>query len=320
MDFQQKIKQLREIISQRLTPLIGADYVLLDVPYHNNIGDVLIWEGERTYLKSLPYKCIQTVSADTWYGNNSITPDTTILLNGGGNFGDIWRYYHEFKLRIIEQYNENRIILLPQSVWYEDTSLIEADANIMAMHKDLHLCARDRWSYDFMKTHFPANNIYLVPDMAFYISDETLEPYRSLKDNRRLFFRRLDKERTSGTPQIIENVSDVHDWPTIENLDFSLRILGYGIAVQRRLPFTRFQRTFGRIIDTAADIIVRQREVRMGLSFLSKYNHVTTTRLHALILSVLLHTPVDYIDNTTGKLSAFVNTWLSDFPQVKKYE
>lgn len=320
MDFQQKINQLREIITNKLTPLINSDYILLDVPYHGNIGDVLIWEGERSFLRTLPFKCVQTSSANSWCHTNSTTSDTVILLQGGGNFGDLWRYYHEFKLSIIDQFKENRIILLPQSVWYEDSTLIFKDAKILSSHKDLHLCARDIKSYEFMKKYFPENNIYLVPDMAFYIPDEILTQYRNNKSDKWLFLRRLDKELMTTTPPVLNNVSDVHDWPTIERQPYLLKVLGYCMSIQRRFPYPQFKKAFGRIIDYSADTIIRQRELRIGFSFLSKYNHVTTTRLHALILSVLLHIPVDYIDNSTGKISAFVKTWLSDVPQIRRYE
>lgn len=48
----EKIQNLRRIISEALTPLIVGDYVLLDVPNHCNIGDNLIWEGRITVFKA----------------------------------------------------------------------------------------------------------------------------------------------------------------------------------------------------------------------------------------------------------------------------
>ncbi len=39
-----------------------------------------------------------------------------------------------------------------------------------------------------------------------------------------------------------------------------------------------------------------------------------------MILSILLHKPVSYIDNTTGKLSAFAQTWLSDLDAINPYQ
>ena len=52
MNNQEKINQLRQIIENGLTPLIDSDYVLLDCPYHQNIGDSLIWGGEVFFCLS----------------------------------------------------------------------------------------------------------------------------------------------------------------------------------------------------------------------------------------------------------------------------
>lgn len=87
----EKISQLKKIIAELLTPLVNSDYVLLDVPYYTNIGDTLIWEGTRELLKTLPYKCLYTASVET-YKYRPLPKDTVILLQGGGNFGDLWHW------------------------------------------------------------------------------------------------------------------------------------------------------------------------------------------------------------------------------------
>ena len=66
MTFEEKINQLRGIIKEKITPLITGDYVLWDVPYYGNIGDILIWEGECQFLSSLSYKCLQSSASWTW--------------------------------------------------------------------------------------------------------------------------------------------------------------------------------------------------------------------------------------------------------------
>ena len=81
------IESLRKKISDALTPLITHDYVLLDLPYYDNIGDTLIWEGTREFLKTLPYKCLYYASKDS-FRYRDLSPDTVILLSGGGQF---WR-------------------------------------------------------------------------------------------------------------------------------------------------------------------------------------------------------------------------------------
>lgn len=313
------ISNLRKIIQHSISPLITGDFYIADAPYYDNIGDVLIWQGVVNFCNELNYRCIRISSCNN-FEFPKISKDKVILLMGGGNFGDLWRYFQNFRLEVIKQYPNNRIIMFPQSVWYEDQSLIKEDARIMAQHKDLYLCARDQWSYYFLKAHFGTNHILLVPDMAFYIDDKILAPYRGKETGKSLFFRRLDKEITSDTPQTLPIECDVHDWPTVEYRPKRFYYFGKAYGVSRRLRNIPLLHQFvNHCIDRSADHFIKNSLVRIGCKFLSPYSSVTTTRLHAMILSVLLHKPVKYIDNSTGKLSAFANTWLKDLNSVEPY-
>ena len=51
-----KVLQLRQQIVAQIGELIDRDYVLLGLPYYPNVGDILIWEGERQFLGNSPYK------------------------------------------------------------------------------------------------------------------------------------------------------------------------------------------------------------------------------------------------------------------------
>lgn len=322
MNFQEKINQLRTKITTALRPLIaGKDVVLLDVPHHDNIGDTLIWQGEIDCLKRLGCNILRVSSCISWRGHSCLRPEAVILLHGGGNFGDLWPEFHEFKLKIIQEYPANRIVMFPQSVWYDDKDKIVRDAAIFAAHNDLTLCARDRWSYEFMKQHFPKTKVMLLPDMAFCIDDTYLSKYRNWCGNRRLYMRRIDQERSSATPESLNIESEIHDWPTIECTPARFWWLYKSLGLARRIKFIPpINSTICRGVEALAEHNVRDYLVRRGCEFIAPYSYVTTTRLHAMILSILLHKPVEYIDNTTGKLSAFANTWLSDLEEVKPYE
>lgn len=47
MNFKTKKIELKNIIHNRLYPLIDNNYVLYEVPLYNNVGDLLIGEGEK---------------------------------------------------------------------------------------------------------------------------------------------------------------------------------------------------------------------------------------------------------------------------------
>ena len=104
---------LRRKIEEELTPLIDSDYLFLDLPYYSNIGDALIWMGTEHFLENISHKCLGKHNIDT-FDFRPIPKDAIILLQGGGNFGDIWRQHQEFRLNVLQQYKENRIIVLPQ--------------------------------------------------------------------------------------------------------------------------------------------------------------------------------------------------------------
>ncbi len=107
MNFSGKVAFLRDLIVNTLTPLISDSYVLWDLPYYTNIGDILIWEGTENFLKQLSSQCISKCSYQT-FSYKPLPKDTTILLQGGGNFGDLWRVHQEFRLKIVELYPDNK--------------------------------------------------------------------------------------------------------------------------------------------------------------------------------------------------------------------
>ena len=317
MTFDVKINQLRGIIDNNLRPIINNNFLLLDVPYHGNIGDTMIWQGERDFLSTLPYKMISEGSL-SWVPTNNLPSNVVILLHGGGNFGDLYRRAQEFRLKIINKYLNNPIILFPQSVWYENTELIKKDAEIISKHPNLTLCARDIMTYDFFRKYFPTPNILLVPDMAFFINPERLCQYTDVNsDNNELYIRRIDQEILKGTPVTINN-AEIRDWPTLETPSLLLKSVYYFNRSLYSLP-KFFSKNLMPILNVFCVKYILNRQVELGLNFISNYSKVYTTRLHALIVSILLHKPVEYIDNSTGKLSSFVDTWLRDVDQIRPY-
>lgn len=320
MQFKDKITELRSIIIDSLNPIIGENCILADAPYYNNIGDVLIWQGIEDFLKGSGKNLLSVTSVDTFLFPE-ISEDVTILLTGGGNFGDLWRLFQDFRLEVIKRYPNNRIVMFPQSVWYEDSTLIEYDARLLSYHKNLFLCARDQWSYDFLCKYFYANNILLVPDMAFCICNKILDSYRGNDLGLNLFFKRKDKELSNTTPLSINEDYDISDWPSYEKRIPLVYFLGKLLGARRRLQCSKkIYDGLGKCVDFYANRYLKKSLVRIGCKFIAPYSSIVTTRLHALILSVLLYKKVEYIDNTTRKLSAFSNTWLKDMSIVKPYE
>lgn len=307
MWIEEKKHQLQMIIKEQLSPLIDNDYIFIDLPYYNNIGDVLIWEGTERYLKTISHRCLYKTSFNNFV-HKKISKDTVILMQGGGNFGDIWHEHQNFRKQIIKEYPENRIIILPQTIYYQNEDNLKKDAEEFSHHNNIFICARDRHSYDVFNKYFSAY-ILLLPDMAFFI-DLPLKKHRT---NRVLYLKRKDKEQNLAQMKVEIPVNvEIHDWPTYErnfNVD---RVLFYSSKLLSKLNnnWCRLWR------DYYEDKIIRGSKLSIGCRFLSNYDLIYSTRLHVAILGSLMGIQVKFIDNSYGKNKNFYDTWLKDLDTI----
>lgn len=322
MNQRENISDLQSIIRKEVAPLITHDYVLWGLPYYPNIGDTLIWEGELEFLKSVPYKCLGTCGWDE-YEPIKLSKETVILITGGGYFGDVWRKAWDAVLDTIEHYPDNPIVILPNTIFYEDVAVMQSDAHRMARLKHLTICVRDKVSYEIAKTHFK-NEVRLVPDMAFCISQKYLEQWRVNETEKTLFLKRIDKELGKGGEVHLDIPNlDIRDWPTMDGrASISERIFGRcrGLCCRSQKYAVWFYPLARKLEEKCGYYLYRKCMTRRGVEFVSQYKAVYTTRLHVMILSVLLEKPVQFIDNSYGKLSSFYDTWLKNCRGVECYE
>lgn len=300
--------------------LIINDYVLLDLPYHINIGDLLIWHGELTFLKhEVEHKMLGYYSQYT-FGFPKLKKDTIILLHGGGNFGDVWRGSQEFRLKVIKRYPENRIVVFPQSVYYSTDELAISDAMVFSKHKDVTICARDKVSFEFIKRFF-SNTLFCIPDMAFCIDKNFFKPNIIEQTKENLFFRRTDHEYREVIVDFIDGEYDICDWPGTENLSMIIKYLYLSMILIRRM---RKKGKCGGIIASILSwfvnkifmYIVRPQYIGRGVRLISQYRNIYTTRLHGLILAHLLDKNIFIVPNNNGKLENYYSSWLKENKKI----
>jgi exopolysaccharide biosynthesis predicted pyruvyltransferase EpsI len=316
------IERLRNIIYNSLDSLIQNNYCLLDIPNHKNIGDNLIWAGELAFLNRLQHKMLY--SSNMYVCDfDKIPAGCTILMHGGGNFGDVWRTSQQFRNSIIQHFKQNKIIVFPQTVHYTNADLLKYDAELFAAHKNIILCARDNNSYAVLKEHFSTNTILLVPDMAFCL--DFSEDIISKKTGRKLLMRRTDKELNNKIDtQLHDQLADEHleikDWPTYNHTRQHEWI--YNVVEDMQNKFAKnFYKTpvVNKLIDHRYGLKSRNNLnyfVREGVDFINQYDEIFSTRLHGAILSVLLNKKTHIIDNSYGKNKNFYNTWLTQFQET----
>jgi pyruvyl transferase EpsO len=316
----EKIAQLRGLIGQRLRPLLTGDLVLVDCPYHANVGDSLIWEGELAFFRESGLRLLGYGSVHTWLFPR-LDPRTVVLLHGGGSFGDLWRQAQEFRLKVFETYPDNPIVILPQSVHYDDEATMRADARAMARHRRLTICARDTASEKILRENFD-NEVVLVPDMAFCVPPESLVPREVRRAEGALLIRRADREVSHRPlPAEVPAGATVRDWPTLEHTEFTTWLMYKMSGLCDRLAWSGgggLRRGVARMVDRLALGTVHPRNLRAGIDLLAPYDVVYSTRLHGAILSMLMGRRETFmIDNSYGKLSAFHETWLRDAKGVR---
>lgn len=314
MNSDEKISQLRSVIERLILPNITNDYVLYDLPYHANIGDILIWEGELDLLKKVPYKCLDQASRLTCQFP-ILSEDIVILFHGGGNMGDLYHEHVEFLIELTRVYIKNKILVFPQTFYYADSTLLVKDMKTLIVHPQLVLCARDLFSYSLIKNFFHGR-ILLVPDMSFYMNISKLKYLCYPQVTESLYIVRMDNELKNLKYNFDPSRGLVRDWPTFyHNLLDGLFIA----KVINRISTWKFPligKSIDKIWNWYAFSFFRKDLIKLGVRFISPYSKVYTTRLHGCILAILLDKDVVLFDNAYGKNLGFYTTWLSDVETV----
>lgn len=309
---------LRKEIETQLLPLIDNDYIFYGLPYYSNIGDVLIWEGTRQLLASCKHNCIGSYASGSKI-RESISQDTIIIIIGGGFWGDVWRKSFEYALFNIKDKYDNRIIFLPNSISYKDKNLLKNDVGLFNNYKDLYICCRDSFSYDFAKTFFN-NHVLLIPDMAFYIDPISLQKYQLPSVKGGLLLQRNDCEANTEIDLALKDM-DVYDWPTMEGLNAHMFFFKSLFRIYYFLVgFELFDRKcFRNLVNVIGLHFFRKYMLKVGVQFISRYKTIVTTRLHPMILAFLLNKEVSFVDNSYGKISHLYTTWLKEAKIVSAF-
>lgn len=313
-DYKSKIAYLSELIDNSILPLITSDYVFWGLPYYSNPGDTLIWEGSLNMLKKCQYKCIGTCGWND-YKYIPLRKETVILIIGGGFFGDLWRKAWSAVMDTITLYPDNPIVILPQSIYYENKEIEKSDSERLAKCKNLTICLRDEVSYNYAKSHFLANKSILVPDMAFHANLDKFSLAIKKPNKQGLFLKRNDKEFPSGF-SFDNNNCDISDWPTMSG--------------RSSLPYRFFDHYYRKLEPYKGSFSMWIKKQMMyyphryitlfdSIKFLSQYETIYSTRLHAALLAWMIGRNVVILNNSYGKIGNLYKTWLTDCENISLY-
>lgn len=291
----------------------GSPVALLDFPNHSNVGDCAIWLGEVAYLRDagcdIVYRC-DIPSYNPAVLRRSLTPEGTILLHGGGNFGDIWPQHQRFREQVLSDFPDYRIVILPQTIHFQEMSSLETVRAALAAHPSVTVLARDEASFSFARANFQCL-VDLSPDTALWLDP----PGRaSAVEDEILWLARTDVEAVVDPSEEDWRIPRV-DWLAVARHDMKIRdwmLLRTlkrltGLSQRTAGRYHLLSRVQGRLFDPVAAA-----HYTRGCQLLSRGSVVITDRLHAHLLCLLMGIPHVLLDNSYGKLSNFWKTWTNE--------
>ena len=264
--------------------------ILFNSPDYTNLGDHAIALAERKlFHKLFPDTEFIEISCEQYIKENLliqklIRDDDILVITGGGYLGSLWLWLEDMTKNIIQTYTENKIIIFPQTVYFEQSGLGEIEkksfASVFNAHPDLTIMLRDEASYQLSgKILAPSVKKLLIPDIVMSLNDT--------KNRERaggLICFRDDKESTGIQMDTIQQYF----------LDKGIQVNTFSTISEKEVYLNNREECLAQLMDTigSAEIVV-------------------TDRLHAMIFCAITNTPCIAFDNISSKVSEAYH-WLEE--------
>lgn len=267
--------------------------VMIGTAEHSNIGDAAITLAEQEILLEY-YPEYYQVEFSTYEITEEryqqicaiINHRDIIFMHGGGNMGNKYLIEEELRRRIIEDFPNNKIIVLPQTIYYEKDEEgkkeLAKSIDIYKRHKDLTIFARGEQSFEMAKKYFSDNKIGLMPDSVMFL------------------------KRDYGFNRSGAIVSMRDDTEGILRESQKKEILG---IVEQLCGECRYTNNM-----TSEDIdrISRASVVYNELKEYASKKIVVTDRLHGMIFATITNTPCIVMPSYNQKITDYYETFLKD--------
>jgi pyruvyl transferase EpsO len=312
------VEDYAKLLRETFAPLIPRDrpVALVDFPDSANCGYHAIWLGEKKLLSELGIVPVYECSARTYdrAAMAAALGGGTILLHGGGIFGDRFPEQHEFRMRVLEDFPENAAILLPQQITFFDTEYLQRSVTRLAARKGLTISARAVVAEHMFERYFGRfARVELAPDMAFMLGRQQ-RPREALVDI--VWVARTDSERTGEQTEAAARLaSQAAEKFALPPFDDGVEIH----AVVKQRPPTVMLTDWNSLVFENHDARLAygalgfdaQSKVRVSraLHVLSLGRIVITDRLHGHIFCLMLGIPHVLLNDDSGKNWNFYETW-----------
>lgn len=251
---------------QRRNRMIRA-IILMGEPEYENLGDHAIAYATRRFIETnCPnYHYIGVSENHIRYSFNrvckNIKPDDVLLLQGGGNMGDLYPDQIEIRKKVIQAFPENKIIIMPQTIHFsgEKNELPDYYSN----HQHLVLTAREKISYDIMQKCYNGH-VILTPDIVFSLNKIPI----------------LTTERKVALVCIRNDAESVGNREKkIELIDKTLKRLNY------------HSEQISTVLSLSVDVEHREQALYDLFQKFQEAKVIITDRLHGMIIAAITKTP-----------------------------
>lgn len=264
---------------------------LFGIPTHGNLGDQAILLGEEKFLSDnfQGTKIIEVESSIAKKFNKllkKLVKDSLILIHGGGFLGSLWFNEEEMFRTTLNTFPNNTIIVFPQTIFFskdeEGQHILQESKKFYQAHKNLYICCREEYSYNFMKDEFKECNILLVPDIVLYL--DKLEENNTRKNV--LFCIRRDKEKVNYD---FDKLEDTLKNKNKFHIDYTDTVIRKNIYTLKK----------------------RKKELDKKIHQFQEYKMVVTDRLHGMVFAYLSNTTCLVLQNKSYKVKG-VYKWIKD--------
>lgn len=268
-------------------------------PDYENLGDHAIAAAEQRFffdkfnieISEVPCRSYIKIAP---IANKHIRPTDLILITGGGFLGSLWPFTEHQARETIRMYKDNKIIIMPQTLYWEDSPRLREERKdtqmVYADHPNLTFCARDRVTEKMARELYPSCNTILVPDMVLY-NDWKDYFENSPKRKGTLLCLKKDKESVLS--------DECHD---------------YLFALGERLCGTAFDGNTN--IRNLVSFEERDVALKKKLKEFRSADLVITDRLHGLIFAAITETPCVALDNCNHKIRESF-AWVGHLPYLR---
>lgn len=275
---------------------------LLGAPLHGNLGDhAQTYCSQKWFEKNYPEFQIITLSTMSLLRSNwkllniiidKLNDNDLIFLHSGYHTTDIYPYEEELEKRVVKYMQNNKIILLPQTIHFINKDKEKEISDIFNAHNNLTILCRDEISFATAKKIFANCKLELFPDIV-----TTMIGLKEYPGSRAgiLFCMRNDIEAFYSSNNIDQLIEEYKKYGRVDRTDTT--------------------------IDADYRNLSKNREVILEKTWkeYSEYKLIITDRYHGTIFSIIAGTPVIVLGTTDHKLVSGVKWFPKQYRSYVKF-